>query len=96
MHFCQVGADDTSTVEAVQAQYDPLLADETPIDLVAAANSPLLDQIMESVKILVEELSTSELHQLWLQYIEMVDILEYNLICERTGSNILNHSSENA
>lgn len=75
-----------NVLEEGQKLYDSLLDDENPVNLNLIGDFPLLNDLAEEVEKVRVVLGSSKLYQLWLLYLDLVDILIYNSASERTGT----------
>ena len=76
--------DDGDFIKSALTAYDTYLASEIPMNFEIDVDCiSMLESKIEDIK---KELSKSETNKLWLTYIQMVDILNANLMAERSGN----------
>ena len=77
---------DQDTVAEVSNVYRSLINDSsTSLNIDSLRAYPVVNGLMEHVRDLESELSKSPLFTLWLQYINLIDILHLNIYAEHTG-----------
>ena len=85
----QVDITDVNVLEEGVKLYDSLLEDDSPINLDRIGDFPLLNDLAESVTSVIRKLESSKLYRLWILYLDMIDLLTYNTVVERTGNLLL-------
>ena len=76
--------DDGDLIQSALTAYDTYLDSEIPMNFEMDVDCiSMLESKIEDIK---KELSKSETNKLWLTYIQMVDILNANLMAERSGN----------
>ena len=76
---------DQDTLVEVSNVYRSLINDSsTSLKIDSLRAYPVVNGLMEQVRDLESELSKSPLFTLWLQYINIIDILHLNIYAERT------------
>ena len=85
----QVDITDVNVLEEGVKLYDSLLEDDSPINLDRIGDFPLLNDLAESVTNVIRKLESSKLYRLWILYLDMIDLLTYNTVVERTGNLLL-------
>ena len=83
--------DDGDLIQSALIAYETYLDSEIPMNFEMDVDCiSMLESKIEDIK---KELSKSETNKLWLVYIQMVDILNANLMAERSGNCCLYRSS---
>ena len=80
----EIANGDTSIIQEANSVYKKLMNESTTLEEVC--KSPVIEEISSLLKQKTDFLASSKTAQLWLQYMDMINILRKYIRAERTGN----------